>query len=97
MQLAFTTPQVLGAYTLTSGNDAPERDAKDWNLMGSNDGGVTWVLLDARTNQVFDGRNETVRYEFKNNTAYTLYRLYVTANNGDSIFQISEWRVIQYN
>lgn len=95
VQLKFISATVLNAYTLTSGGDAAERDPKNWQLMGSNDGN-TWVELDSQTGQSFSNRNETVRYGFNNSTAYTYYRLYITANNGDGLFQLSEWRVIQY-
>ncbi len=95
VQLTFAPAQILGAYTITSGNDAPERDMKDWNLAGSNDG-TTWVTLDARTGETFPGRNITQRYEFDNHTAYAQYRINLIANNGSNLLQVSEWRVITY-
>lgn len=95
VQLKFSSAQILGAYTLTSGNDAPERDAKDWNLQGSNDGS-TWTLLDSKSGESFSDRNLTKRYDFNNHTAYTYYRLNITANGGSDRLQISEWRVITY-
>ncbi len=94
-QLAFPTAQVIGAYTITSGNDAPERDMKDWTLEGSNDG-TTWTVLDTRMGETFSGRNMTKRYEFSNTTAYTQYRINLQANNGSDLIQVSEWRVITY-
>ncbi len=95
MNLTFPSPQVISAYTITSGNDAPERDMKDWNLTGSNDG-TTWTILDTRTGETFSGRNMTNRYEFTNTTAYSQYRINVLANNGSDLLQVSEWRVITY-
>jgi hypothetical protein len=95
MQLTFPKAQVIGAYTITSGNDAPERDMKDWTLEGSNDG-TTWTVLDTRMGATFSGRNMTIRYEFPNTTAYTQYRINLKANNGSNLIQISEWRVITY-
>ncbi len=94
-QLKFATPQIINAYTFTSGNDAPERDPKDWTLQGSNDG-VNWDILDTRMGETFASRNQTVRYEFNNSTAYAYYRTMVTQNGGSWIFQMSEWRMIQY-
>jgi hypothetical protein len=94
-QLKFSTAQVVNAYTFTSGNDSPGRDPKDWKLMGSNDGS-TWTELDSRSSEVFAGRVQTKNYTFSNNTAYTYYRVNVSANNGSGLFQMSEWRVIQY-
>ena len=94
-QLQFPTAEVVNEYTFTSGNDSPERDPKDWNLVGSNDG-TNWTLLDNRSSETFDSRQQTKSYTFSNNTAFTYYRVNVTANNGDGLFQMSEWRVIQY-
>ena len=94
-QLKFPSMQKVNAYTLTSGNDAPDRDAKDWQLVGSNDG-AAWDKLDSRTGEIFSGRNQVRRFEINNNVSYTYYRLNITANNGGSLLQISEWRVITY-
>ncbi|WP_328564963.1 hypothetical protein [Streptomyces coelicoflavus] len=38
MQYRSTTAAVLDHYTLTSANDAPDRDPRDWVLRGSDDG-----------------------------------------------------------
>jgi len=94
-QLQFASAQVINEYTFTSANDSPERDPKDWDLEGSNDG-TSWIQLDNRSSETFDSRQQTKSYTFSNNTAYTYYRVNVTANNGDGLFQMSEWRVIQY-
>lgn len=96
IQLAFAAGHVAGAYTLTSGNDSPERDPKDWTLTGSNDGSI-WTTVDSRSGESFSGRNQTKRYELDNTMPYTYYRLNITANNGDGLFQMSEWRLIEYH
>jgi hypothetical protein len=95
VQLEFPTPEKIGAYTITSGNDAPDRDAVDWQLVGSNDG-TTWTVLDDRAGQVFPNRNQVIRFEFDNNTAYKYYRMIINANGGSNLLQISEWRLITY-
>ncbi|WP_196936334.1 BT_3987 domain-containing protein [Sphingobacterium hungaricum] len=94
-QLKFPSAQIFGAYTFTSANDADTRDPKTWRLEGSNDGS-TWTTLDTRTDFSFSERTQTRRFEFDNTTAYTTYRVVLVANNGASIFQMSEWRMIQY-
>ncbi|MFY0255247.1 hypothetical protein ACDQ55_14960 [Chitinophaga sp. 30R24] len=94
MQLLFTSGQVVKSYTLTSGNDAADRDPKSWQLKGSNDGN-NWTVLDTRTNQSFASRNQTTQYTISNTTAYKYYALYVTANNGSVDFQLSEWRLLK--
>lgn len=92
MTLQFDEAKTINVYTLTSGNDAPGRDPRDWQLLGSNDG-ENWELLDERNGQDFNGRNLTREFYFSNDTAYTYYRLDVTSNNGGGLFQMSEWRV----
>lgn len=78
-------------YQVTSANDVAQRDPKNWQFQGSNDG-VTWTTLDTRTNEVFASRLLTKTYDFANNTPYRWYRLNITANNGGSGYpiQISE-------
>lgn len=94
-QLTFPNPITIGAYTFTSGNDAPDRDPKDWILQGSNDGS-SWTTLDTKAGQTFSARSMTIRYEFNNSTPYKYYRVTLTANNGGSLFQQSEWRMIEF-
>jgi hypothetical protein len=95
MQLQLNQPQVIEQYKLTSGNDAPERDPKNWKFLGSNDG-HSWTLLDERSDESFDGRNKTVLYEFKNDIAYSYYRWQVDEINGADLFQVSEWRIVTF-
>lgn len=94
-QVKYNSPQVIGAYTFTSGNDASDRDPKTWRFEGSNDG-ATWTVLDNKVEYFFSDRNQTRRFETTNTTAYTHYRVTVVSNNGSNLFQMSEWRLIQY-
>ncbi|CAN5826120.1 hypothetical protein BH11BAC3_BH11BAC3_28050 [soil metagenome] len=95
IQLQFATPVAVGAYTLTSGGDASGRDPKTWDISGSNDG-TTWTVVDSRTDYFFASRTQTVRFETSTPGAYKYYRMNITANNGSSLFQMSELRLIQY-
>ncbi|MGQ7857696.1 discoidin domain-containing protein [Pedobacter sp. WC2501] len=94
LQLSFPAPQQVASYTLTSGNDAPGRDPKNWKLSGSLDG-TNWVDLDTRNDETFSGRNMMKTYSFKNKVLYKYYRLSITAIGSSSLFQLSEWRVIE--
>ncbi|MGW5863460.1 GH92 family glycosyl hydrolase [Streptomyces sp. NPDC055239] len=76
-------PAKAVTYALTSANDHDERDPKDWTLQGSTDG-KDWKDLDTRKGEKFDKRHQTKKYDFDNSTAYSHYRLDVTANNGAS-------------
>ena len=55
----------------------PERNPADWRLLGSNNGGASWVTLDIRTNQAFTANFQKLAYEFTNTSAYSLYRLQI--------------------
>ncbi|MCX5386293.1 GH92 family glycosyl hydrolase [Streptomyces sp. NBC_00083] len=77
------------AYALTSANDAPERDPKDWTLQGSLDG-KDWKTLDRRTGESFKDRGQTKTYDVANATAYAHYRLEITANGGAPITQLAD-------
>ncbi len=80
---------IISKYTITSGNDAPERDPKNWELTGSNNG-VTFYPIDSRTNQVFSSRGLKKEFLIVNNgKAYLYYRLRMTNNSG-TILQLSE-------
>jgi len=50
--------KVVRQYALTSANDFPQRDPRDWRLLGSNDGGQTWISLDRRKGEIFSERHQ---------------------------------------
>lgn len=77
------------AYALTSANDAPERDPKNWTLQGSLDG-KDWKTLDSRAGESFKDRGQTTTYDVANTTAYAHYRLEITANGGAPITQLAD-------
>jgi hypothetical protein len=81
--------QTIKRYTVTSADDVPARDPKDWQLQGSNDG-LAWTTLDTRSNQSFAVRFEAHAYPVASPGAYRYYRLNVTANGGDGSTQLSE-------
>ena len=71
--------RALSGYVLTSANDAPERDPRDWRLLGSNDGGKSWDTLDVRRNEVFATRFQKRTFIVTNQLAYAIYRLQIEA------------------
>ena len=88
-QFPGTDAHVVTSYSITSGNDVPERDPTAWELQGSNDGS-SWVMVDQRSAQVFAQRRLTSPYTCANTTAYRWYRLLITANDGGTSLQLSE-------
>jgi hypothetical protein len=77
------TAFAITQYRVTSANDAPARDPRDWVLEASNDG-ASWAALDTRSGQTFADRLTTNTYALANSTAYRYYRLRVTANAGST-------------
>jgi hypothetical protein len=76
---------VVTQYTLTTANDAPERDPKNWRLLGSNDGGTNWLTLDLRTGETFASRFQTRSFSTTNTRAFNLYRLQIDAVNDPNL------------
>ena len=84
-------PAIVTRYSLTSANDAQARDPKSWRLEASNDG-ENWTTLDTRTNITFPLRHQLQTFEISNNNElYQYYRLFITENHGNNLFQLDEW------
>jgi hypothetical protein len=96
VQYKSTVPAIAVKYTITSANDVPTRDPRNWNLQGSNDS-VSWVTLDTRTDETFETRALTKTYTFENTSPFLYYRLNLTANNGATGTQFAEWEIYQLN
>ncbi|QDU55036.1 CotH kinase family protein [Aeoliella mucimassa] len=88
-------PRIIDGYTITSANDASNRDPYSWTLSGSNDG-ETFTVVDGRNAQDFEDRFETRLYEFSNTTGYSSYRFDfqteygVTGSNMPNSIQMAE-------
>lgn len=81
--------QTIKRYSITSANDVPERDPKDWTLQGSLDG-LTWTIIDTQNGQLFPYRLQMQTYAINSPGSYRYYRLNVTANNGAPALQIGD-------
>ncbi|MDN6566265.1 MAG: glycoside hydrolase family 92 protein, partial [Actinomyces sp.] len=99
-QYRLSEPAPITGYVLTSANDAPTRDPRDFTLEGSNDG-ESWTTLDTQTAQSWaangkDHRLESREYTLPGRTAaFSNYRLNITANNGASkILQLADWDLL---
>ncbi|MFJ1595627.1 alpha-1,2-mannosidase [Streptomyces sp. NPDC088261] len=89
LDFTLRSPAAVASYRLTTANDAPDRDPRDWHLQGSHDGG-TWTTLDTRTGERFSHRFETRDFTFANTTSYRRYRLRITGNAGGDEIQLSQ-------
>ncbi len=94
-QFLFDSPQVVNGYSMTSGNDSPDRDPRRWKVEGSIDG-KTWVVVDERGPEYFTERRQSRTFRFTNTTAYNYYKFSMTELNGGSNFQISEVRILEF-
>ncbi len=73
-QIQLDTASPLQGYSLTSANDAEERDPYAWNLLGSNDG-VSFTQIDDRTAVDFVERFETQLFSLESPSAsYEYFR-----------------------
>lgn len=89
------TGSVVTQYSLTSGNDFPERDPRSWTLEGSNDGS-TFTAIDSRSQQAFLTRHQTRIFTCNpDRVAYSHYRLTIhsTQRPVPSDTQLAEWRL----
>jgi hypothetical protein len=76
LQAQLAAPGVMTHYTLGRRVGYLLQAPKTWTMKGSNDG-VTWTVLDTRTNEAW-ASDATRSFSFSNSTAYTYYRLDVT-------------------
>ncbi|MBN1412943.1 MAG: carbohydrate-binding protein, partial [Spirochaetales bacterium] len=82
---------IVNRYTITSANDAAERDPYTWTMQGSNNG-LTWITLDSRSGEDFPNRFQLREFSFNNSGSYSYYRLNMTNNSG-TILQLAEWEI----
>ncbi len=61
----------------------PGRYPKTWTFEGSNDGS-SWTTLDTQTNFTAFTHNAPENFSFANTTAYSYYRINISANQGDT-------------
>lgn len=86
----------IDGYTIRGANDSPDRSPKNWTLEARNDETEGWTVLDTQTNQTGWSNFQTRAYSFANTTAYKMYRLNVTANNGSgNLMGFSELELLE--
>lgn len=83
----------VARYHITSANDVPERDPKDWQFQGSNDG-ANWTTLDTQSGETFPARFYEMEYAVAKPAAYRYYRLNITTNSGAPALQIADIKLL---
>ncbi|WP_299075317.1 discoidin domain-containing protein [uncultured Paraglaciecola sp.] len=95
VQVDFPQAVAVDVLGITSANDAPGRDPENFTLVGSNDGGTTWVTLGEWIGEAFDERFERKLLRVDNVLAFETYRLNITKNKGDdTLMQVAEFELI---
>jgi hypothetical protein len=95
-QQSFNASVKINAYSVSSANDVPDRDPKDWKLKGSNDG-TNWKVIDTQTDVDFSNRKETKIFHLKSDVSYKYYRLNITEDKGGgALMQLSDWDLLYY-
>ena len=89
----------LERFTVTSGNDSPERDPRVWELQGSNDG-TLWETIFAQNDpnaSLWTQRDEVLEFvagaDFPVQTEnFQMFRMFTTATGatGGARFQLNE-------
>ncbi|KAK8803502.1 hypothetical protein WA158_001196 [Blastocystis sp. Blastoise] len=96
-QFEHESSQWINAYSVSSANDTPTRDPKEWKLYGSQDG-LTWSFLDYRTNINFASRYETKLFYLRSNTvSWKYFKFEVLQNNGATAVQMSSLNFLMAN
>jgi len=90
-QIATGDKLILNSYTVQVNTQPdPNRAPKDWTMEGSNDGS-SWATLDTVTSQTAWGSGEARNFVCDvTTTAYSYFRLNISANNGDGLVQTAE-------
>jgi hypothetical protein len=87
---SFPSPQVITQYRMYPwAGSARSVDAKSWVFEASNDNFTTAVTLDTQDNEVFSA-SAWREFNVVNTSAYSQYRLRITANNGSSTLVVQE-------
>lgn len=90
IQIQLPGAVIVNKLAIVSANDAVDRDPKDFNIQGSNNG-LSWSTLASWTNQTWGSRFQKREFGFTNSTSYKYYRINTTKNRGNgSMTQLSE-------
>jgi hypothetical protein len=95
-QYTLDAPYTVVKYALTSANDAPERDPRDWTLEGSADG-TTWTTVDTVTGNSFDSRFQTKTFTVANPAPFPIYRLTITGHPSGNLTQLADLELADAN
>jgi hypothetical protein len=86
---------VVVGLALTSSPNEPTRDPTSFKLLGSNNGGRSYDIIDTGVVPEFSARKERVSIEITNSTSYRNYQvLFPEVGNADGMMQLAELELI---
>ena len=94
LQYELSKADAVASYSLTSGNDHPERDPREWTLSGSDDG-RKWTAIDHRKDQSWADGERGVAKTFKvpAGGSFLHYRLEIASNHSGDSLQLAGWEL----
>ena len=94
VQFDLDKPSLVAGYSITSANDAPERDPSTWEFLGWDEQTSAWVVLDYYEDEPeWFERFEKQEFYFDNTVLYSSYRLNILAAHGVGLIQIAELEI----
>ena len=96
LQIQLPTAKICNVITLNSGTDGNYYGEcpTQFEFKGSNDG-TNWTTLTSQTGVTWTSAGQNKTFEFSNSTAYSYYRLTISANgNGYAPFSVGELYII---
>jgi hypothetical protein len=91
VSVQFAQPISLTHFTVTSGNDSPDRDPTDWAIQGSNDGETyTDIYRFTSTEVPWTERNQVVKFTLSGPSAPFSYLRYIAWETPGTLHQLNE-------
>ncbi|HUS36738.1 MAG TPA: LamG-like jellyroll fold domain-containing protein [Verrucomicrobiae bacterium] len=89
----FANPVSLTHFTVTSGNDSPDRDPTDWQIQGSNDGTTYFPIYsfqDSTASWATATRNQVIKFTLLSPSAPYKFIRYIAFATPGTLHQINE-------
>ncbi len=97
IEISSNTLSNVTAYTITSADDAPTRDPRNWELLGWDETAENWVILHTvEDNPSWPDFFTPKSWSFTNTKWFSTYRLNITEINGDpqNLMQMAELEIL---
>lgn len=91
VDVKFRSPVVLKFFTITSGNDSPDREPTTWQIAGSNDG-VTYtpIFVQDAPASIWTARDQVAKITLPSPAPSYLYLRYEVSVTPGTLYQLAE-------